>query len=242
MKRTTTADNTNGSERKNSNGKRRSKKRALTAAQRKEVIALNKQVTRSMAEKKYFDTFADLAISVGTPTSNGVFVCLTEVPQGSNDTQRVGDGLKLTSLQLKITATTGGMGAIDGYVLRVILFHWLVNDDTDTPGIAELLQHQSTTQSVLSPLTHDMKKMRKIIDDRTLIAYDNFSYAAWHSPIFFENVYFFKNPKNKVNEVNYIGGTVRGINNVYMALVANNSVVGNGWNVQYSARINFIDM
>lgn len=240
----TTADNNKGFDRKssNGNGRRPAKKRALTSAQRKEVIALNKQVTRSMAEKKYFDVNADLAIASTSPTSNGVFVCLSEPTAGTGDTSRIGDSIRLTSLQVKLHATVGGAGSVDAYILRVILFHWLVNDDVDTPGIAEILQTQSSNQSVLSPLTHDTRKLRKIIDDRVLRAYDDGGSTSWESPIYFENVYFFKNPKNKVNEIQYIGSTVRGINNVYMLLVTNNNATGNGWNVSYHTRINYIDM
>lgn len=114
--------------------------RKIAPIVKKEVAkVLNKKV-----EKKYFDTN-----NAGVLTNVSALNKLTGVPQGTTDSQRVGDKLTLKNLQYTLQ-----MVGSDSYNrFRITIIRWNRDDNADVPTSGRIYQNLGLT--IHSPFNFD---------------------------------------------------------------------------------------
>lgn len=218
-----------------------------------------------MAEKKYRDTYGNwYNDNANRIIHTGTIVSLTEISQGSADTDRIGDKITCTSLQLCFSfwapvyngeATPPELPKYN-YIMRVIIFIW---KDDSSPTLAEILDDDagstSLEQTVLAPLNHDRKVKRKIIMDETYNAYVyqtavtlTSTYAVSQPVQVYKRFFNLTKLKNGLGTVNFTPGTAGGVNKIFMLMVSNadyeevTDPINSSWNVFWRSRLNYIDM
>lgn len=210
------------------------------------------RVVRKMAEKKYHDTFIDynptLAPLFYPSRSSPQIINLTQVVDGSTVTSRVGNRITGTSLEVRMQISSAdNVGTDYRFRFRIIIFIW---KDTLAPVINDILQNANWPQVIVSPLTHDRKKRRKILydytDERQQPAAPNIAVAPVEGDLGYcikrviLNLSKFKD-YNKVIEYQGSNSTI-GTNQIFMLTVTSNVASLTGWNMRTYTRYNFIDM
>lgn len=190
-----------------------------------------------MAEKKFFDTGNNLTAAAMETLGP---VCLTEVTQGTTDFQRVGDKLTMNSLELRFAYFMTGLAS--GIILRVILFQWF--DDT-MPAITDVIETAAPTYQLYSGFTHDLKLKRKILMDKLISPITNVVAGPQNTVKIYKKYFNLRRLRNRV--INFQGGTVTGINHIYMAIVCrdpSSSLIASPSTLSFifQSRLNFIDM
>lgn len=128
-------------------------------ASRYSLINTVQQVLRRNSELKYFDTaFSYSFTTTGTGTQN-----ITVIPQGTTDTTRIGDRLKITSVEFRynIFDASTAISIYSKQTVRLVLVHWF---PATTPGYSDVL----TTSTTRALYNHDQRQMYKICWDKTI--------------------------------------------------------------------------
>jgi hypothetical protein len=121
-----------------------------------------RQMVRASERVVELNYFALVDNTYGSISYNGTDFnqCISQIPQGVTDSERVGDEAILTSIEfrlgIKVSTTTP-------VFLRVICFQW---HPTSVPSYASILLDQHNTS--FAPLTqyqHDTKQMYTILSD-----------------------------------------------------------------------------
>lgn len=111
-------------------------KSSLSQAQKAEVSILAKRQLIKASELKY--------LSMGNayaPTGTNQFVSLTDVPQGTTDSARIGDSLTPVSLHIKYQWESSIARAVPSEYLRIYVFQWFPNSVNLAPSGALMFQN-----------------------------------------------------------------------------------------------------
>lgn len=144
----------------------RRKKEAVRSDRWKEILASGAVglATSGLAhylntEEKFFD-----ATFTQTPDTSGNIQWITDVDQGDGSTQRIGDSIKLTSIQFRCAITKEAVGTL----VRYIIFADREWDPAGTaPSPSQVLNTTGALPNgVLSPLNRDNTKRFHVIWDK----------------------------------------------------------------------------
>lgn len=181
-----------------------------------------RKVMQSVQEKKYWPYTSNISVS-----SAGYLLHLTNIAQGDSDTTRDGDALNLKSILINLSAAAG-----DTYnIMRYTIFQWLPSSSLSvaTPTLGDI--YQDTTTPVISTFAHDSRKNYRILYDTSFTVDTDFPNKVKHIRIY---------GKKLIRQVQYVGGTVVGNNNVYMWAVSDSGAATHP-SVTYVGKTNFTD-
>lgn len=142
--------------------KRRFHSKKITKASIKKTV---KAVIASKNEEKYFDLKFSLT---STDVYNPSITQLSGIAQGVSDSQRVGDSVKPTSLDIRGNIYASVNGAL-GQTIRIIVFQWRPSLGSYAPSLSAILNNGSTTDGYqpFYQLNRDTRSQYKILADRT---------------------------------------------------------------------------
>jgi len=127
------------------------------------VKKLIKQHEQQVVEHKYYD----LADTLASLSSTATILDVSAVPQGDTDRTRDGDRISPISISLHYYIN----GETYSGIVRVMMFRWLPNSVTDTPGASELFHAPS--QIIISPFVHDQRGQFNVLYDKTHVVCNN---------------------------------------------------------------------
>lgn len=190
------------------------------------MYKIAKKVLIQQSEKKYYDQNAANANIDYT----GVIYNLSSIPQGDTDVSRDGDGLKLTSLQIRWLMEVG----TSPNTFRIIVFQWL---PATTPTVSDVLSstYASSVLQPLSPFKHDMNANFRILHDSNTRVVDTYR------PSITGKIYITTRNKKLKQDVHFNAGTTTGVNKLYMIVVSNDAAVTYP-QFSYVSRVQFRDI
>lgn len=189
----------------------------LSKLQKKQV----KTMVKGIQQLKYFNYF-----NVGQLIDwAGAVVKLSSPIQGQGDTQRIGDTIKCTSLNLSYSIANPSAGttapASLEQIVRVIVFRWLPQDST-APILGDVMNTTLSQYAVFTQYNDDKRDQFEVLYDKShkVSSYQNgfagSSLVAQH--------YIKCNKK-----IEYTTGTTNGTGNIYMLYVSDqNSGIPSG--------------
>jgi len=176
-------------------------------------------------ELKHLDT--NTGGYVGGVTSAGTLTSISDVGQGYDGTNRVGDALKVRGVQFRASAYHQA-GSVQG-ILRFIVFSW--NEDT-APTAATVLQNVGSALSVVSPYNeaHIQNSSLNILLDRC--------YAGDSSP----DAFYLEMHRVVTLQVTYAAAATTGAGKLYVLMISDAGLATNCAYYQWFARILFDDV
>lgn len=164
-------------------------------------------------ETKFFDRTTVAGVGLyDTFSSSGNQYELSNPAQGTTDSTRVGDKLRLRGLRLRFTLVPGDTTQ----TCRIIVYQYKGNSSLHTPAISEVLQSAYIgVDSPLAPFTHDYRNQFIILMDKT-ITLDSVSHPV-------------KSYKKKVplkyakKQIAFTAGSTDGSNKVYMIAISDST-------------------
>ncbi len=176
------------------------------------------------SEPKYLDTGG---VSVPASTSLDCY-SLSDTINGTSDINRIGDQIRLHSLELRLTANV-----IDSTnFVRVIVFQWFGDDTNDSPTASQLLV-SGGSQPYNSPFQHDGYSKFHILYDKV------FSLATYY-PNKAASVLISLNARPVRQIVRYYAGATTGNNKIFMGVCSDSGTSSHPF-IDYYARLNFYD-
>jgi hypothetical protein len=115
-------------------------------------------------QSKYIDT----QISAGAATSTGTITDLTNIGQGSDIADRVGDAVRIRKLTFNYEVSTQNADIYNS--VRCIIFQWKINTNLASPTINDIMENASAF-TTLSPYDWHMS-------DQFVIIYDKLSWLS----------------------------------------------------------------
>lgn len=200
-----------------------------------------RQAIKSVAEKKWYDNVVNLSAAGNLLSNVGFMFSLTDMPQGSGQSNRVGDKATGSSLEIRLTLTSPTAGTtVANIVFRLIIFVW--KDDT-VPTLADILEGIGATPPD-SPFNHDYAIKRKVLYDSCTAHYIDPVTKSCQNPIRFKKIILPLNKlKRGLNIVNFQAGTTIAVNHIYALMVSDTPNTANQtWTLEASFRYNYIDM
>lgn len=210
----------------------------------KAVKTYVKQVVRKAPEHKY----TDLNLTGQTTDFSGKILCLSAATaQGQTDLTRVGDKLRLTSVQLKgqIWVPPSSAGYSEPVYLRMILFTW--KPEGINAGVASvsnpvptdlLINGIGSSYAPWSMFTHDKRGQFVVHKDKT------FQFNLGLSGVSVSHK-FQVTKTFKSHPVKYISASTTNMQNGMYILWISNISAGDtndyGPNFNYNARLNYTD-
>lgn len=179
------------------------------------------KVVKRTQEKKYHPFSGTSQI-----TNAGYLLDFTVIAQGNTDTTRVGDMIYLKSLQFGVEFVR----ADSTNTFRMVLFQWKPpsSNATNPPLMSDILL--DTTYPWISPYNHDQRKNYKILLDRRITLDSDDGTRS----------YRFSITRGFARQVQYIGGTSVGNNNLYGYIVSDSSAASHP-GIFWSGKVNFTD-
>ena len=182
-----------------------------------------KTTVNRMAEKRYIINNALL-----NPSYNGSLVQFTPIPQGDTDSQRQGDQVRLTSVQLRAYVR---LTAESSYVFRCIIFRWNEHTSVSVPTVGTVLDIVGSANSPISTYVQDnvRQKLFKILYDKT-ITIDNTGPSTKK----------FQMKRRLGTPLSFQAGTTDGRGHIYMLTISNQppAVASNYY---YAYKVVYID-
>lgn len=155
---------------------------------------------------------------------NGSISDITAIDQGTTDSTRIGDTVRLESFDFHIWAVVGAVNAL----CRVITFQW-ANDSIPTVGDV-LISTGGSAVTPMSTYNRDDSIKRRILTD------DMFSL----NPLYQQNyVRKYENLKLPLKEVQFSGATTDGYNKVWVLLISSTS--SSNPNLGYYTKLKYTD-
>ena len=140
------------------------KKRARPAAQEAKMKKVAMQAIRQTSEVKYGDIY-----STQGESSAGTVSLLSGVTQRDTDSNREGDQLRITSVQIR-----GNVVVADATnIVRIVLLQWK-SSIAAGPAVTDVLPN-GTGPSVYAPYAHDNRDNMRILWDSGLICVDTYN-------------------------------------------------------------------
>jgi len=209
--------------------KKYGRKRKYTRKYRKGGLATKafvKQQIHKNVETKWYELGQ-------TPTGvdwNGAITRLTSVPQGTTDSQRVGDKLTIRGIHIKYQITTGDSTQL----FRVLVVQWKPNTNLITPGVATLLTGVTlgTVNAPLANYVWDYTNQWSILYDKM----HRLDAVSKPNVINMKRV----NIKYAKKVVEFFAAGIEGSNHVYMVMVSD-SGAGPHPTIAYQTRVLYDD-
>lgn len=125
------------------------------------LTKLSRQVAKLKAspERKYLDTTAQYNVS-----TTGQVLLLTDIGVGTSDNSRIGDSVKLTSMNLKIDINLTGTPITSVSQIRFILFR--LKDNLDNYSVNPQILDILSAQTMISPHKPETSSPYGILYDR----------------------------------------------------------------------------
>lgn len=204
----------------------RGKKTKNVKMDTKKIKAIVREELKEDVEVKYLLTNHQ-SLSIDT---TGELYSLTNVSQGTGDSNRIGDEIKISALELRINALYGDT---TNY-LRIIVFQWLANDDISAPIVGDVLYDASSSiPYVLSYYNNDT------LGSDYSVLYDKVhSLNNTYKTNFSQNIFIpMKYAKKKVQ---YVAGTTNGSHKLYILLCSDSGAIPHV-TVNMVARLTYVD-
>lgn len=201
----------------------------LTPSQRAEV----RKMLGSQIEKKYLNA---IIAQTGVSSTSGL-QCITEgIQQGTTDSQRVGDTIKLTKIYLRLF---WGIGDSENF-MRFIVFQWKPSDQTTAPTAADiLLPGASSIVDISSQYNHDKRSLFKILFDKT-ISMNGDGTGAGSPDTSTSRGFCVETLLPKVDRVSFEAATVRGMGHIYVLSVSDSTIIPHPY-IYYSMKVMYTD-
>lgn len=184
-----------------------------------------KQIVKGVQQIKYFNTSAAAQLVDWA----GAVVRLSSLTQGNGDTQRNGDTVKCTSLQMSYSIVNPSPGTIPlalSQLVRVIIFRWLPLDSTP-PILGDIMNTTGAAVSVLSQYNDDKREQFEVLYDKLHSLNSVQSGFGGVSSVFSHYV--------KCNKkIEYLTGTSNGTSNIYMLYVSDQNPTAGAERAQMS--------
>lgn len=168
-----------------------------------------KKYVKGQLKKRIERKFTNRVFNLSPDTTGTISKFMdTEPAPGTSDIQRIGDRIRLTSLDFRYTLIHS-----DGTnFTRIILFQWKDDDSNYTPVVNDVIL--AGGNALVSPIRHDQRKagMINVLMDRVHSQSDSGSNAAIFRRKFFTRGFG--------REVQFINGTQKGVNNIYMLTIS----------------------
>jgi len=158
----------------------------------------------------------------------GITVDLSAISQGANDSQRIGDSVMPSSLEINYC---GYSRKQTGNTLRVVIVRWTQDDGNYPLSPSVVLNNNSTVETALSTYVHDYRPQYNVLyDQRHELGYIDVGASRAEGKI--------KIPIKK--KIEYIGGTTDGTNKIYMIVISDDGSLTNCF-FQYAGQLNYRD-
>lgn len=208
------------------------RKKKLNKTQKQEV----KRLIAIRQELKYF-----LVNATGATTSTLGIASLSDIPQGSTDSDRTGDRLMLSgNMDIRISYNNGTGSTGDIYnTYRFIVLQW---HPSSVPAVSDiLLVGPSGNRDVYSHYSHDNRQQYRILLDKTVKTVGNNSSTTNPFP---DNMTIFHHyivkMRKALKQIQYAGGSTTGTNKLYYIL-GSDSLLATHPTYQLSAKLFYRD-
>ncbi len=189
-----------------------------------------KKILSNDTEVKHIDDFVN---SLDINTTSSVTDMMANIARGTSDTDnRIGDAIKLKSLNIKYfverTVTTG----TNPDIVRVILFQWKMHNVDDSPG-ATLATVLGSDIPPLGNYAYDDRQKFKILYDK----FHAMGGTPNDSSILFREVNI---SHDLLKRVQFDGATANGFNKLYLGVYGatasgtSDSVMSAVWRIKYT--------
>lgn len=128
-------------------------------SQKLATVATVKRLIANVEEVKHFDAGA----SATSVDFSGVQWALASIPQGNQDSQRVGDKLKLKDIDVRFELKLG----TSPNKFRVLVYQWHDMSGASSPLPISILENTGTVDSPLQPYIWSNKSQYTILRDKT---------------------------------------------------------------------------
>jgi len=223
---------------KKSYGRKRYPKKG--ASSKKYIAKVATQVVLRNQEKKYLDTVMQDNFPLGI-TNNAQFVDLTIIAQSTttaSDTTRVGDKIRLIELMWNIQFEFDPASADLNSAVRMIIFQWKPNNNIYDPSssILTLLNYDDYS----SPLNHDNGNQFRVLYDKTHVVCKNGQSTVMETK---RRSFVNKTKSTKYISQNcdYIAGTGKGANHLYLMLISDDPFATSFTGIHGYARVVWTD-
>lgn len=120
-----------------------------------------KRYVQGTREHKYFDT----PFAVVTIPRAGNVLELTTIAQGLLDTNRIGDNIQPTSLQINLLFSNDLAAGVATWI-RFVIFRWKIDTNIALPALGNIMQNTpASTLAPLSPFNHDQRSQFEVLYD-----------------------------------------------------------------------------
>lgn len=181
---------------------------------KKKEVVTKEQLTRALRsndELKYFDVASAGAVNV---SFSGTFTCLSSMAQGVTAITRNGDRVLPKSLRIRGLYNAGSTNN----VLRTIIFRWNVNDTSDAPQMAEILDGAflGSAHVVFAPYSMYNRARFSVLYDK--LTYVQYAVGTSEKPIKIDL-------KLAQKKIQYYQGANTGQYHIYMLNLSDDGVV-----------------
>lgn len=188
----------------------KAKKRKLKPQVAKAVRSEVKRELRKAIEAKHqFGTLPQAAVEWG-----GFVGDLTPMAQGVTDNQRIGDEVRVSSIQLRGVVYNDGNGVtVDAEnTVRLIVFQWHLDSQTQAPGVSGILRPTDllTVAAPFAPWNETNRHQFRVLVDRQFTLSKNGPNAQG----------FRYNLTKPTRTIKYNDGATHGEDKIYYALVS----------------------
>lgn len=181
--------------------------------ERARLARLIRQTLSDIAEDKY----TDIGIAYTQVDRGGILTRLTDVSQGTAQSQRVGDGIRLSKMEFRASVyySLSAVATNPTHMVRLILFRWNQDSGSVAPSLGTILQTTGTLQDAVSPYYWNRKS-----EGNFSVIYDK----MWSIGSASEGVVL-DLTLNPGGEVRYNNGAITGTGHIY-ALIIGDDVTG----------------
>lgn len=204
------------------------KTRRARGLNKKQKTAVKRLMSRGK-EKKYIDTSINQATG-----SSAVIGAIQPPPQGSTDSQRVGDSIMINRIIFTFNMfkpqnlNTGGNAIYVPNVGRMILFQW---KNQSAPADVSILPSPSSAFRVHTDYTWDYENQVSILYDRRF----SFDPNGKASQLVHKTIY----GKKLIKKIQFVNGGVGGNNLVYYMFLSDNGATDTN-QVQFYGRCRIV--
>lgn len=168
-----------------------------------------KKYVKGQLRKRIERKFVNRAFNLSPDTTGTISKFMDTAPApGTSDIQRIGDRIRLTSLDMRYTL----IHADNTNFTRVIIFQWKDDDSNYTPVLTDVIVGGGN--AMVQPIRHDQRKagMINVLYDRVHGQSLNGSNAAIFRKKFFTRGF--------ARDIQFINATQKGVNQLYLLAIS----------------------
>jgi hypothetical protein len=192
----------------------------------RKVAQLVRSVVDSRLERKYFDNVTTSYSAFGGATAG--LLRWTPVPQGTAAGERVGVKIDPAKFSFRFNAALGG-GSIRR--ARLIVFQWMMNDNSTVPVAGDILQNTLSANELLcSQYRIVLNRQFHVLTDESFTLNPT-TYTSVHGQRTFKNL----------RKISFDAGSVFGIGHVYSMWILDSPASPGDLRVDMGARLEYTD-